>query len=81
MRFFGCSIAKDEVIFPAVYGEALSFHQRAEVESEFNEFWHLVQATEEVSLSSAELYSKLCSSSDRIIGTINRHFYVEESQV
>lgn len=68
--------------FPSVFGEASSsFNQHAELQRKFNEFQELIQNSKEESYSSAEFYSKLCSSVEQLVGTIGRHLYIEESQV
>ncbi|EXC25401.1 Uncharacterized RING finger protein [Morus notabilis] len=75
------SIAKDKVIFPAVYSEISFFHQHVEAESKFNEFWTLIQSSRTVSYTPSEFHLKLFSCADQIMETINRQFYIEEVQV
>ncbi|XP_021653204.2 zinc finger protein BRUTUS isoform X2 [Hevea brasiliensis] len=78
------SIAEDKVIFPAVDGEFSFFQEHAEEESQFNEFRRLIESIQRAganSNSAADFYAKLCSHTDQIIETIQRHFYNEEVQV
>lgn len=80
---FGCSIAEDKVIFPAV-DEELSFAQEhAEEENQFNNFRFLIESMQSsgANSTSAEFYTKLCSHADRILHTIQKHFHNEEVQV
>jgi len=80
---FGCSIAEDKVIFPAVDKELSFAQEHAEEESEFDKFRCLIESIESAGAnsSSAEFYSKLCSHADHIMGTIQNHFHNEEIQV
>lgn len=81
--FLVCSIAEDEVIFPAV-GEFSFSQEHAEEESQFNEFRCLIESIQSagaMSTSAAEFYEKLCSHADQIMETIGRHFRHEEAKV
>jgi len=81
---YGCSIAEDKVIFPAVDGKFSFRKEHAEEESQFNDFRSLIESIQSegaTSSSETEFYSTLCSHADHVLETIQRHFDNEEVQV
>lgn len=79
-----CSVAEDQIIFPAVDAELSFFQDHAEEESQFTEFRCLIENIQNagaVSSSLAEFYAKLCLHADQIMETVQRHFNNEEAQV
>lgn len=79
-----CSLAEDNVIFPAVDGELSFYQEHAEEETQFNDFRCLIESIQNagaVSTSAVEFYSKLCEHADQIMETTRTHFQNEEVQV
>lgn len=77
------SIAEDKVIFPAVDAELSFAQEHAEEESQFDKLRCLIESIQNTGANSsyAEFYSKLCSQSDLIMATVEKHFQNEEVQV
>lgn len=82
-HFLTCSIAEDQVIFPAVDSELSFVKEHAEEERRFNNFRSLIQEIQMAGAKSTavDFYSKLCSHADKILETIEKHFCNEESKV
>ena len=78
-----CSVAEDQVIFPAVDGEFSFVQEHAEEENQFNNFRCLIENIQNAGAksTSAEFYSELCMHADQIMATIQRHFHSEEAEV
>lgn len=78
-----CSIAEDQVIFPAVDGEVSFVQEHAEEETQFNKFRCLIERIQRAGAesTSAEFYAELCSHADQIMETIQKHFHSEEAEV
>ena len=78
-----CSIAEDQVIFPAVDGEVSFEQEHAEQEQRFNEFRCLIEQMQTAGARSTavDFYSELCSQADRIMEKIEEHFNNEETKV
>lgn len=78
-----CSIAEDQVVFPAVDSELSFVQEHAEEERRFNNFRCLIQQIQLAGAKSTavDFYSKLCSHADQILETIEKHFCDEETKV
>jgi hypothetical protein len=78
-----CSIAEDQVVFPAVDSELSYVQEHAEEERRFNNFRCLIQQIQIAGAKSTavDFYSKLCSHADQILETIEKHFCDEETKV
>lgn len=83
IHFLICSIAEDQVIFPAVDSELSFVQEHAEEERRFNNFRCLIQQIQIAGAKSTavDFYSKLCSHADKILETIEKHFCNEETKV
>jgi zinc finger-like protein len=81
--FLICSIAEDQVIFPAVDGEVCFEQEHAEQEQQFNKFRRLIEQIQTTGARSTALdfYSELCSQADQIMEEIEKHFNTEETKV
>jgi zinc finger-like protein len=81
--FLICSIAEDQVIFPAVDGEVCFEKEHAEQEQQFNKFRRLIEQIQTTGARSTALdfYSELCSQADQIMEEIEKHFNTEETKV
>ncbi|KAM2931946.1 hypothetical protein FF1_040080 [Malus domestica] len=77
------SVAETKVMYPAVYGETLSFQQRTKEESLCKEFMCLIESIQKAGTISSitEFNSSIASHADRIIETLKGHFDNEEVQV
>ena len=78
-----CSIAEDQVIFPAVDGELSFVQEHAEEERRFNKFRSLIEQIQIAGARSTvvDFYSELCSQANEIMQKIERHFSDEETKV
>jgi hypothetical protein len=83
IHFLTCSIAEDQVIFPAVDSELSFVQEHAEEERRFNNFRCLIQQMQIAGAKSTavDFCSKLCSHADEILETIEKHFCNEETKV
>lgn len=81
--YFVCSVAEDEVIFPAVDAEISFVHEHAEEEIQFEKLRCLLDGIQnaEANLSSSEFWMSLSSHADQITSDVVRHFQSEEAQV
>lgn len=71
-------------MYPAVYGETLSFQQRTNEESLCKEFMCLIESIQKagtISSSITEFNSTIASHADRLMETLKGHFDNEEVQV
>ncbi|KAJ3670660.1 hypothetical protein LUZ60_008086 [Juncus effusus] len=77
------SIAEDEIIFPAVDGEVSFEQEHKEEKSRFNKLRDLIENIRKSGAESSitDFYSELCAQADQIVGTIDKHFRNEETQV
>ncbi|KAL6130268.1 hypothetical protein ACLB2K_068649 [Fragaria x ananassa] len=78
------SIAEETILYPAVYGEVPSFHERRNEASLSNEFRCLIKSIKSASTNpsaAAEFQSKLRSRADQIMETSKAHFHDEEVKV
>lgn len=80
---FFCSIAEDEVIFPAVDGEFSFVKEHAEEKRRFNKFRCLIEQIQIAGARSTavDFLSELCSQADEIMKKIESHFEDEETKV
>lgn len=78
-----CSIAEDQVIFPAVDGELSFVQEHAEEEQRLNEFRSLIEQIQMTGAKSTvvDFHSELCSQADEIMQKIESHFNDEEIKV
>ena len=78
-----CSIAEDQVIFPAVDGELSFVQEHAEEEQRLNEFRSLIEQIQITGAKSTvvDFHSELCSQADEIMQKIESHFTDEEIKV
>jgi zinc finger-like protein len=78
-----CSIAEDQVIFPAVNDQVSFEQEHAEEERRFNKFRCLIEQIQITGARSTavDFYSELCSQADQIMEKIERHFKNEETKV
>lgn len=78
-----CSIAEDQVIFPAVDGQVSFVQEHAEEENHFNKFRLLIEEIKSAGTNSttADFYSNLCSYADQMMEAIQKHFRSEEVEV
>jgi len=78
-----CSIAEDQVIFPAVDGELSFVQEHAEEEQRLNEFRSLIEQIQIAGAKSTavDFHSELCSQADEIMQKIESHFNDEEIKV
>jgi zinc finger-like protein len=78
-----CSIAEDQVIFPAVDGEVCFEQEHAQQEQQFNKFRCLIEEIQTAGARSTamDFYSELCSQADQIMKEIENHFNTEETMV
>jgi len=78
-----CSIAEDQVIFPAVDGELSFVQEHAEEEQRLNEFRSLIEQIQITGAKSTvvDFHSELCSQADEIMQKIESHFNDEEIKV
>lgn len=80
---WACSIAEDQVIFPAVDGQISFVQEHAEEERRFNRFRSLIEQIQIAGARSTvmDFYSELCSQADEIMQKIEMHFSDEEKKV
>jgi zinc finger protein-like protein len=78
-----CSIAEDQVIFPAVDGELSFVQEHAEEERRLNKFRSLIEQIQLAGAKSTvvDFHSELCSQADQIMQKIEGHFNDEEIKV